>query len=108
MTKLRIDPGICGFIAEVEALTKDDMEAKVSVQTGCSSITGMIEELGDTYNAYEICLCRPGTGALYEHAANCNSFNSHNGCPVIAGIVKAIEVECKLALKKDVSFTFTD
>lgn len=108
MTKIKIDPGSCGFVAEVEATTEDGMEAKVTVQTGCSSIAAMIEELGDTYDAYEICLSKPGTAVFYEYAANQNDFNGHNACPVISGIVKAIEVECKLAVKKDVSFTFTD
>ena len=29
-------------------------------------------------------------------------------CPVIAGITKCVEAECRLALKKDVSITFID
>ena len=107
MTKTTIDPGVCGFIAQVESVTDDGMEVKLTVQTDCQSVTRMIEELGDTYNAYEICLCKPGSGVFYEYAS-AHEYDSHCACPVISGIIKTIEASCQLALPRNVSVTFED
>lgn len=104
MTKLTINPGVCGFIAKVEAISDGGMAVTVKVETGCESVTKMFKDLGDTFNPYEICMARPGAGPLYEYAAQ--NFISHGCCPTIAGIIKAMEAECGLALKRDVSFTF--
>ena len=58
----------------------------------------MFDTLGNTFDAYELCLGKPGTGPLYEYAAK--------HFPVLAGIAKCVEAECGLALKKDASITF--
>jgi len=64
----------------------------------------MFDELGVVFDSYELCLDKPGNGPLYAFASA--NFPSHCGCPVIAGIVKATEAECKLALPRDVSICF--
>ena len=102
MTKVRIDPGICGMIAVVTAESEDGMEVHVTVESPCKGVAGLSGE----YDAYELCFTKPGTNPLYEYAAE--HFPSHGGCPVIAGITKCVEAECRLALKKDVSITFLD
>lgn len=66
MTKVKIDPGVCGLITAVEAESEDGMEVTLKVKSGCESIRKMFEELGDTFDAYELCLGKPGTGPLYE------------------------------------------
>jgi len=63
-----------------------------------------METLGDTFDAYEVCLVTPGTGPLYEYARE--HFPVHAACPVIAGITKCMEAECRLALKSDASISF--
>ena len=106
MTKVKIEPGICKFTTAVTASSEDDMEAEVQVRTGCKAVKGMMEALGTHFNAFELCLVRPGCGPLYEYAAE--HFPVHVGCPVIAGITKCVEAECNLALKCDASITFID
>lgn len=104
MTKVTIDPGICNLLTTVEAESEDQMEVKVRVKSGCQSINQMFKDLGDTFDAYEICLSKPGSNAFYEYAAD--HLPGHASCPVIAGIIKCMEVECRLALPKTVSITF--
>jgi len=104
MTRVTINPGVCGFITTVEAASEDGMEVKVKAESGCESVIKMFRELGDTFDSYEVCLVNPGKGPLYEFASG--KFPAHCACPILSGITKAIEAECKLALPRNVSITF--
>lgn len=104
MTKVKINPGICGLVTSVEAKSDDGMSVDLVVKSGCEAVNKMFKELGTTFDSYDICLVKPGLGEFYEYASK--NFPGHCACPTIAGIIKAIEVECKLALPKDVSISF--
>ena len=105
MTKVTINPGVCGLLTRVEAQTDEDCEeVTVKISSACEAVRKMYEELGSEYDAYEVCLVKPGVNAFYEYASK--HFPVHASCPVIAGIVKCIEVECKLALPRDAQITF--
>ncbi|PHV70545.1 hypothetical protein CS063_09585 [Sporanaerobium hydrogeniformans] len=104
MTKVKINPGICGLITTVTALSEDQQEVTVQVKSGCASINKMFAELGNTFDAFEVCLAKPGTGEFYEYASK--NFPGHASCPALAGIIKCMEVECKLALPKTASIEF--
>ena len=106
MTKVLVEPGICGFVTKVTAESDDQMEVTVRVASGCEAVQKMMAGLGDTFDAYELCLTKPGTGPLYEYAQS--HFPVHAACPVIAGITKCVEAECRLALKKDCSIKFVE
>ena len=103
-TKVTIEPGICNLSCAVSAELIGDDEVAVDVTTGCESIKGMFEELGDTFDTFEVCLQKPGLGPFYEYARE--HFPVHVSCPALCGIIKAIEVEAKLALPKDASIHF--
>lgn len=104
MTKVEINPGPCSLITSVEANSEDGMEVTVTVKSGCGAVNKMFAELGNTFDAYEVCLGKPATGPFYEYASE--NFPGHCACPTISGIIKAIEVECNLALPRDVSIKF--
>ena len=106
MKKVRIEPGVCGLITAVEAESEDGLEVTVRVKSGCAAIQKMMEELGDTFDAYELCLCKPGDGPFYDYARE--HFPGHASCPAIAGILKCVEAECNLALPRSVSIVFED
>ena len=106
MKKVKIDPGVCGFVTMVEAESEDGIEVKLRIRSGCDAVMKMMKELGDTFDAFELCLKKPGENMLYEYARK--NFPGHASCPVIAGIVKCAEAECNLALPHNVSFTFED
>lgn len=106
MTTVHIDAGACGHQTKVMVESEDGMTAKVSVETNCEAIEAMFHELGDTFDAYEVCLTQPGNSVFYEYARE--HFPAHGSCPSIAGIVKAIEAECKLAVPRNVTITFEE
>lgn len=104
MTKVKIDPGVCGLRTNVEAVSEDGMEVKVKVHSACKAVQKMMEELGEDYDAYEVCLSKPGDNVFYEYASE--NFPVHAACPVISGIIKCMEAECKLALPQNVEIIF--
>ena len=104
VTKVTIDPGVCGLVTQVTAESEDGMEVTLQVASACDAVKQMMAELGDTFDSFALCLAKPGTGPLYEFAAQ--HFPGHCSCPTIAGIIKAAEVECKLALPKTASIRF--
>ena len=103
-TNVTIEPGVCGFTCNVTATLNDDDEVAIAVETGCGAIRGMILELGNTFDPMEVCFNRPGEGPFFDYASE--RFPIHAACPTIGGIIKAIEVEGKLALPHNVSVTF--
>ena len=62
MTKVTVEPGVCGFVTKVtaEASPEDETCVKVRVASGCEAVRNMMEELPDTFDAYEVCLVKPG------------------------------------------------
>ena len=103
MTKLEILPGVCGMSTTVTAESEDGADVTVNVESTCKHVRELMEQMGTELDAYEICFGKPGTGPLYETASEAIP---HMACPTVAGIIKCIEAECKLALPKDVSFHF--
>ena len=106
MTKVTINPGVCGFVATVEAVSEDGMEVVLTVESGCPAVSGMFEELGNVFDGYELVFAQPGTNLLYKYAYE--NFPQHGGCIAIAGITKAVEAACSLALPTDATITFED
>jgi hypothetical protein len=104
MTKVKINPGVCNLLTNAAAVSEDQMEVTLKVTSACESIRNMMKELGDTYDAFKLCLSKPGTGVFYEYAAE--HFPGHAACPAIAGIIKCAEAECRLALPRDSEIRF--
>lgn len=66
MTKVTVNPGICGLITKIEACASEDKsEVTLKVDSSCIAVTKMMAEVGATFDAYELCLTKPGKGALY-------------------------------------------
>lgn len=107
MKQVRIDPGVCGFVTKVTAVgDEDEGTVTLTVASGCEAVQKMMQAAGDTFDAYELCLTKPGAGPLYGYASA--SFPVHAGCPVLAGILKCAEAEAGLALTRDVSICFVE
>ena len=78
MTKVEIDPGICGFVTTVEATAIENdedipvKEVHVKVKSGCASIQRMMGDLGDTFDAYKLLGLHPGR-SFHDYASSPNS-----------------------------------
>lgn len=104
MTKLKVNPGVCGLTAIITADSEDGMDCDISVETECKMIQALFAGIGGSVNAYEVCMPRKDQEKFA--AALLEKYPTHAACPMISALIKCIEAECGLALKKDVSFTF--
>lgn len=107
MKRVIINPGVCGFVTQAEAVAdEEENTVRLTVDSPCKAVCAMMEAAGDTFDAYELCLSTPGTGPLYGYAAE--HFPVHAACPVVAGILKCAEAEAGLALPRESSIRFVD
>jgi len=98
MSKAEIAPGVCGFFTVVE-VSSEGRQCRVAITSECKAIQKIAEELGPLDPLKEIS-CQRGTPRCLELGIK-HCF--HAACPVPVGIIKAIEVEKKLALPVEVS-----
>ncbi len=107
MTRVEIDPGICGQICRVEAQVQEDgQHVRIQAETGCPHIRGLLDDVGPVADGWGLCFNTPGAGPLYGAAPA--HLPPHGGCPVLSGIIKCVEAECGLALKKDSHLHFIE
>lgn len=101
MTRVRIDPGICGLCSTVTVKSKGRRIYEVSVKSECE----MIRKLGNRISELSMmdAFTRTLENPVYRSAAACLK---HVSCPVPSGLLKALEVEAGLALPKDVCMHF--
>ena len=97
MTLAEIQGGICGFVTKVKANSKDGQKIELTIETDCPNVSKLAAELKEV-DAFKEVLSRALDTATYQLASK---YCPHPGCPVPAGILKAIEVEAGLALPKD-------
>lgn len=93
MAKAEINAGNCGFITTVET-TLEDKVCKIAIQSNCAAIQRMAQELTEVNPFQEISFRRQTPKTMEMGAKYC----THAACPVPVGIIKAVEVESKLAL----------
>lgn len=101
MTRVHIDPGICGFPAIVEIKTVGKRQYSVKLTTECEKLTKLSDqiEILDLKEAFK----QAEDSKLYSAVADCLL---HPACPVPMGIIKALEVEAGIALARDVVIRF--
>jgi hypothetical protein len=97
MSKAEISSGICGNVTTVKA-SMDGKVCKLDITSSCKAIQQLAQELTEVNPLLEISLRRSTPQTLQMGMKHC----FHAACPVPVGIIKAIEVEAKLALPKDV------
>jgi hypothetical protein len=103
MTKVVIEPGVCGLKTTVAVQSDDMQNAVVKAESQCPAIMKLVESLGELDSFTEI-FNKFGESEVFKAAkAHC----SHAACPVPTGILKGLEAECGLALPRDVSIQIT-
>ncbi len=101
MTKIKIDPGACGLLTEIEVTRKEDKVFDLKITSDCEMVEKLGKELPELafMDAFKRILDNP----VYSAGSNCLK---HVSCPVPAGILKALEVEAGLAVPRKVSIEF--
>jgi len=97
MATAEIFAGNCGLSTHVEAQL-DGKVCHLRITSECAAIRKLAEELKEVNPYQEISARRAIPKTLEAGLKYC----THAACPVPVGIVKAVEVEARLALPQDV------
>jgi hypothetical protein len=97
MSKAEIYSGICGFSTVVEA-TMSGKDCNLVIKSDCKAIQKLARVLKQVNPLQEISFEQSIPQTIQLSMQHC----THAACPVGVGIIKAIEVEAKLALPSDV------
>lgn len=98
MSKAEIHSGICGFTTVVEA-TMNGKVCNLVISSDCEAIQKLAQDLKQVNPFQEISYRQSIPKTIQLSMQHC----PHAACPVPVGIIKAVEVEAKLAVPADVS-----
>lgn len=101
MTKVLVHPGICGFDAFLEAKASESI-VKLHIESECEDVKNLSRILTEV-SKQDWMNTKGFANKLYEFVAR---YTRHLSCPIPCAIMKVIEVELGLALKKDVEIKF--
>jgi len=101
MTKVDVAAGACGFSAAIRAQKGTNRTVTISVETDCEMVRKMVADITSLSrrDALTGILSNPVYLAAGRHL-------KHAACPVPAAVLKALEVEAGLNVKKDATITF--
>ena len=101
MTRVTVNPGVCGMVSTIDVSRDGQWQVKLIINSDCD----MVKELGEKLAQIDLrdALKSQAESIVYEWASR---VRSHAACPVPMAILKAIEVEAKMALPRPVSITF--
>jgi hypothetical protein len=102
MSKVIVNAGVCGFETEIFVESEDSRNCSVTLNTQCPNLKSMDEEL-QNLDAFKECFAKVGDSQVFEVA---RKHCKHPACPVPTGIIKGIEVACRLALPKKAEIRF--
>lgn len=102
MTKVRVHAGACGYTCVIKVQALDRKKVHINIITACRAVQSLNEELGVidwTRGVFD----RFCDSIIYKTA---HETLKHTDCPVPMAIIKAIQVELKGAVPKDVTMSF--
>lgn len=101
MTKVKIDPGVCKFVAVVNVEKKTSNEFEISIASECPNLKVFKEAIKNVRITDAI--NRPKANFILQKAAESLP---HSDCSLAIGIIKACMVEIHFAIKRDVKVEF--
>jgi len=101
MTKVVVKAGACGFTSVIRADKGRERSVDIAVESGCAMVQKMAAEIASLgrHDALLGFLKNPVYLAAGRHL-------KHAACPVPAAVLKALEVEAGLNVKKDATIVF--
>lgn len=100
MIKTRVEAGICGFITEIEASTRDFQNVSFKINSQCENINKLAGEIPAVDAFQEI---KDGfNGKIFTITRNLQKSNC-SGCVVPCAIFKTMQAAANLALPKNAS-----
>lgn len=110
MKKVKVFAGICGFTTHIEAHDCGNYSASLTLDSECPNWKKVGEILGDSeLEVLKELFKDKDTGVLNSKVLNeALTKIPHVSCPVISGVLKALEVSVGLALPKNSSINFIE
>lgn len=110
MINVEISSGICGFTTIVHAEDQTGYKASFRLETECPNWKKVNDILGGkVLNIMTELFKEKATGTLNSQVLDVSLKTiPHVSCPVISGILKALEVSVGLALPKDATIKFKE
>lgn len=110
MTKINIFAGICGFSTQVNSTDQGGYKAKLNIISECPNWNKVNEIFAEKeFNVMTELFKDKNTRTLHSEVIDISLATiPHVSCPVISGVLKALEVSVGLALPKDASITFVE
>ncbi len=108
MTKVEVFAGICGFTTFIEAQDREDYTASFTLDSECPNWRKINDVLGNQeLDIMKELFKDKETGTVNSKVID-TALKSipHVSCPVLSGILKALEVSVGLALPKDAAIKF--
>ena len=101
MTRVVVHAGACGFTVVIRAGKGPGRTVEIAVESGCEQVRKMAAEITrlDRHDTLTGILNNPVYLAAGRHL-------KHAACPVPAAVLKALEVEAGLNVRKDATITF--
>ena len=101
MTKVKVQPGSCGFSVSIRADKGPGKVVSVTIESDCEMVRKMAEDIKtlDRFAPLTGLMTNPVYRAAAKHL-------KHAACPVPAAVLKAIEVEAGLNVAKDATIVF--
>jgi len=101
MTKVVVQAGACGFTSVIRAEKAPGRSVDIIVESGCAMVQKMAAEIASLRgrDALTALLNNPVYLAAGRHL-------KHAACPVPAAVLKALEVEAGLNVRKDAMIVF--
>jgi hypothetical protein len=103
MTRVEIMPGPCGFLTEVRARKGDGRQADIMVVSDCDKVAALAREVS-TLKLAEIFTPMDKNPVI----TGAGRHGLHSVCPVPCGILKVVEAELGLAVKRDLTIRFME
>ena len=99
MATAEIESGNCGYQTTVRTTAEGGRTMRIEIESTCPHVQKMAEELTSVDPYREISFRREGPETMRVAA----QYLAHAACPVPVGVIKAIEIEAKMALPQDVT-----
>ena len=110
MAKVEVTGGICGFTTLITAASNTPYKASFKLESDCPNWRKVDDILGgEELDMMKELFKDKASGQLNSRVLDVSlSTIPHVSCPVISGLLKALEVTAGLALPKDAAILFKD
>ena len=102
--QLEVHPGVCGFVASIEARSEDEQHVVFQIESACENIRALAARLHEVDSFKEI---GDGFGGQVHQAVRASLKGCCSGCVVPSGVFKAMQVVAGLALPADSRIAFS-